>query len=377
MKTFRLPDLGEGIHEAEIVDWHVGAGDNVVADQPLLSVETDKAVVEIPSPWPGRIAALHGVVGDIVHTGDPIVEFAEAGAEGGDDAGAIVGEVAASQKPPRNRARKPAASAPREASGAGSRAMPAVRRLAERLGVDLAKVPGTGPGGVIVQADVERVAGGAALAGQGFRSLRGVRRAMARNMSLAGREIVPATVHDEVDVDAWPETPAVTARLVRALCAAAKAEPALNVTFDGRIPARRMNDTVDIGIAVDTDDGLIVPVMRDAGRFTGGDLEDEVRRLVDLARTRRAVPADLEHPTITLSNFGGIAGRHANLVVVPPQVAILGAGRLAPAVVPGPDGSPAVRRVMPLSLTFDHRAVSGGEAARFLSVLMADLGEAE
>lgn len=377
MKTFRLPDLGEGIHEAEIVDWHVGAGDNVVADQPLLSVETDKAVVEIPSPWPGRIAALHGMVGDIVHTGDPIVEFAEAGAEGGDDAGAIVGEVAASQKPPRNKARKPAASAPRQASGAGSRAMPAVRRLAERLGVDLAKVPGTGPGGVIVQADVERVAGGAALAGQGFQSLRGVRRAMARNMSLAGREIVPATVHDEVDVDAWPETPAVTARLVRALCAAVKAEPALNVTFDGRIPARRMNDTVDIGIAVDTDDGLIVPVMRDAARFTGGDLEDEVRRLVDLARTRRAVPADLGHPTITLSNFGGIAGRHANLVVVPPQVAILGAGRLAPAVVPGPDGSPAVRRVMPLSLTFDHRAVSGGEAARFLSVLMADLGEAE
>ncbi len=366
MTVFALPDLGEGLQEAELVAWHVGAGDHVVADQPLASVETEKAVVEIPSPRAGRVKRLCAAPGDRIKVGAALVEFEDAAHA---DEGAIVGELPE---------RTPAAPAPAPlpAPAAKAEASPAVRALARQLGVDLAAVAGSGVGGTITRADVEAAAQGAAestkapsVAGERLSALQ---RAMARNMARAHAEIVPATVSDDVDVDSWPAEPPVTLRLVRAVVAGAKAEPALNAWYDGRAETLERRATMDIGIAVDTEAGLIVPVLRDAGGRSDADLAAELRRLTQGARSRTLPPADLRGASISLSNFGAIAGRYAQLVIVPPQVAILGAGRLVPQVVAGARG-PAVHRVLPLSLTFDHRAVTGGQAARFLAAVMADL----
>ena len=190
----------------------------------------------------------------------------------------------------------------------------------------------------------------------------------------ARAEIVPATLWDDVDIDAWWAPDAdITLRMVRAIAVACAAEPALNAWFDGRALTRRLLACIDVGIAVDTADGLIVPVLRDiAGR---GDplLRRDLDALKAAAHNRILAPADLQNPTITLSNFGMLAGRHAALVVVPPQVAIVGAGRIYPAAVPG-NRNASFHHFLPLSLTFDHRVVSGGEAARFLLAIMDALG---
>jgi len=365
-QTFKLPDLGEGLHEAEIVTWHVSVGDHVVVDQPLVSVETDKAVVEVPSPRAGRIAALHGAEGEMIQVGSPLVEFEEAGA--GSEPGAIVGELPQEETP------LPAETAAERSTHHGGRvrAAPAVRALAEREGVDLTNLSGSGPAGAITTDDVRHAAAASSSAGP-LEPLRGVRRAMAKRMAEAHAAVVPATVSDEADVEAWAgETADVTVRLARALAVAAAAEPALNAWFDAAAEGRRLLQRVDLGIAVDTPDGLFVPVLRDVGARDAKSLRAGLERMkVDLL-ARTIPPEELRGASITLSNFGMIAGRWAAPVVVPPQVAIVSAGRIAPRVV-ALDGQPAVRRLLPLSLTFDHRVVTGGEAARFLKALIEDL----
>lgn len=364
MRAFVLPDLGEGLHEAELVNWHVSVGDHVVADQPLVSVETEKAVVEIPAPRSGRIGKLHGQPGDIVKVGAPLVEFEEAG--GREDVGTVLPEVRAA----------PVAGLARPATAAGGlRAAPAVRTLAERMGVDLTPLKGSGPGGTITSADVERAAAGP-LPLAPMEPLRGVRRAMAANMTRSHAEVVPATVTDEADIDGWREHGDPTVRLIRAIGAACKAEPSLNAWFDGRMPGRRVHARVDLAIAVDTPDGLFAPVMRDVTGRSTADLRRGLEALKRDVRARSIPIEELRGATITLSNFGMIAGRHAGLVVMPPQVAIIGAGKIGPRVV-AVDGRPTIRRILPLSLTFDHRAATGGEAARFLAALIADLQRAD
>ena len=367
MSTFKLPDLGEGLQEAEIVTWHVGAGDHVVADQPLVSVETEKAVVEIPSPQSGRIAQLHGVVGDILKIGAPLVDFDDRATA---DRGTVVGTIPAEKKEAPPRARAPAATAEKP----GVKAAPAVRALAGRLGVDLAAVAPSGPGGSITRDDVERAVAGPDDAG-GIEPLRGVRRAMARNMERAHAEVVPATVTEMADVGDWRPGADVTIRVVRAIAVACTAEPALNAWYYAQQVGRQLLDRVDLGIAVDTPDGLIVPTLRDVGHR---DAEDLRRGLDALKRdvVARTVPLEeLRGQTITLSNFGMFSGIHAALVVMPPQVAIIGAGRIRELVL-ARRGVPVVRSVLPLSLTFDHRAVMGGEASRFLAVVKGDLEQA-
>ena len=250
--------------------------------------------------------------------------------------------------------------------------MPAVRALARRLGVDVAQVQGTGPGGAVTRADVERAARALADAGPA-EPLRGVRRAMAERMARAHAEVVPASLTDEADVDAWPDGTTVLLRLIRAVVAGCRAAPALNAWFDGEQLTRRVLARIDLGVAVDIEDsGLFVPVMRDVGGRSLDDLTAGVARLKDAVRARSIPPDALRGQTITLSNFGSVGGRHAALVVVPPQVAILGAGRLAPRVV-AVGTEPRVHHVLPLSLTFDHRAVTGAEAARFLRAVVLDL----
>jgi pyruvate dehydrogenase E2 component (dihydrolipoamide acetyltransferase) len=341
MNAFLLPDLGEGLAEAEIVEWHVGVGDRVVAGQPLVSVETDKSVVEIPSPWAGTVAQLHGEPGDLVAVGAALVGFGESAQDAGSVVGRLPGAVAA-------------------------RATPAVRALARRLGVALDGLAGTGPGGAVTSADVEASAGTAAA------PLRGVRRAMAANMARAGREAVRATVHDVVDIGEWPAGTDATMRLIRAVGAAAAAVPICNAEFLGVDAGLRMHEQVDVGVAVETDDGLFVPVLRDVTARSAEDLRAGLDRLRADVAARSIPPQELKGATITLSNFGMYGGLHAEMVIIPPQVAIVGAGRIHDAAVVR-DGAVVVRRVLPVSLSFDHRVVTGVEATRFLTAVMADL----
>lgn len=360
MRQFALPDLGEGLDEAEIVTWFVNEGDHVIANQPLVSVETDKAVVEVPSPWSGSIARLFGQKGDIIKVGAPLVEFSE-GAE--EDTGTIVGEIARGGPAPQV--------SEISTRAGGLQVLPAIRALARKLDVDLNLVQGTGQGGMITRLDVERAARSLADAGPA-EPLKGMRRAMAQRMAVAHSQVVPTTVNDEVDIEAWSKGADVTIRLVQAIAAACRAEPSLNAWYNSEAGERRLLRRVDIGIAIDLEGGLIVPVLRNVGERDSRDLRAGLDRMRADAAARSIPPEELRGATITLSNFGMIGGRFASLVVVPPQVAIIGAGRAERRVVVDHD-QPAIHRVLPLSLTFDHRAVTGGEAARFLVALKSAL----
>jgi pyruvate dehydrogenase E2 component (dihydrolipoamide acetyltransferase) len=362
MRQFNLPDLGEGLEEAEIVAWHVNEGDHVVADQPLVSVETDKAVVEVPSPWSGRIARLFGAKGDLVKVGAPLAEFAEGA---GQDTGTVVGEIERAEAPAETKA-TPDLTQPR-----ALQVLPAIRALARKLDVDLNLVQATGAGGMVTRADVERAAKSLTDADPA-EPLKGMRRAMAQRMASAHAEVVPTTVTDEADIGDWPAAEDITIRLVGAIAAASRAEPSLNVWYNARAGERRLIGRIDIGIAIDTDGGLIVPVLRNVGERDARDLRAGLDRMLADAKARAIPPEELRGATITLSNFGMIGGRFASLVVVPPQVAIVGSGR-ADLRVRVRQGEVAVRRILPLSLTFDHRVVTGGEAARFLVALKSDL----
>jgi pyruvate dehydrogenase E2 component (dihydrolipoamide acetyltransferase) len=370
MTAFTLPDLGEGLPDAEIVAWHVAEGDHVVVDQPLLSVETAKAVVEIPSPQAGRVARILARPGERMPVGAPLLFFEDAAHK---DAGTVVGKLEdAKPPPPRQQEPAPAAFESR-VKHETARATPAVRARARELGVDLSQVTPSGPGGSITLADLAmrskvREAG----------ELRGARRTMALTMAQAWREVVHATLHDEADIDGWQEQEDVTVRLIRAMVAACRAEPRLNPTFNAASLALHDNTCIDLGLAIDHPDGLFVPVLRDAGHSTPADWRRQIEALKQLVKDRSLAPADLRNPTITLSNFGTIAGTHAALIIVPPQVAILGAGRIGhrPVQVQGASdlqSTVELHRALPLSLTFDHRAVTGGEAAHFLHAVVADL----
>ncbi|HYL22834.1 MAG TPA: dihydrolipoamide acetyltransferase family protein [Burkholderiales bacterium] len=359
MRVFNLPDLGEGLQEAEIVEWHVKPGDAIESDQAMVAVETDKALVEVPAPYAGKVEKLFGSPGDKIHVGAPLVGFEGAAA----DTGTIVGDLSTKAKP----AQATAARAPRTEA----KAMPAVRALARSLNVELAGVEPSGPGGTVTTEDVKRAARGPAPAPPSPQ--KGMRATMARTMALAHQEVAAVTVIDDADIEHWAKGVSALARLARAIIAAAKAEPGLNAWYDAKADARTLREEVDLGVAVDLPDGLLVPVLRNAHKLQGEALARELEQRVAKARERSLSPEVLRGATITLSNFGAIGGRYASPMVVPPQVAIVGAGRIEKRPVVTADGQIAAHRVLPLSLTFDHRAATGGEAARFLNALKRDL----
>jgi pyruvate dehydrogenase E2 component (dihydrolipoamide acetyltransferase) len=315
----------------------------------------------VPSPQSGRIARLFGAKGELVKVGATLVEFAE-GQEA--DTGTVVGELHTAEiRAPRMFA-KPLQDKPLQV-------LPAVRALARKLEVDLNLVQATGPEDTITRADVERVAKNLSEAGPA-EPLRGMRRAMAQRMAAAHAHVAPATVMEEADIGDWRSNEDVTIRLVRAIAAACKSEPSLNAWYNSSAVERRLLSRVDIGIAVDTEGGLIVPVLRNTAQRDPSDLRAGLNRLRADAAARSIPPEELRGATITLSNFGMIGGRFASLVVVPPQVAIVGAGRIYQRVLMH-EGQPVSRRILPISITFDHRVVTGGEAARFLVALMRNL----
>lgn len=360
MKTFYLPDLGEGLPEAEIVRWKIQVGDELKVDQPMVEVENAKAVMEIPAPFAGRVLKLYGSAGDVIATGKPLVDI-----ELLEDAGTVVGKITVSNAVIQEQIIPPSS---RETSGDTIKATPAVRALAKRLGIDLALVTPTGKNSMITQEDVERLSSSSA-----FTPLKGTRRAMAHFMAASHAEVVPTTLMDDVDIDLWSGKSQPTVRLIRAISVAVKAEPILNAWYDSKSIGRHLLQKIDLGLAVDTEDGLFVPVLRDVGNRTAIALKEEIQRIKQKIETRSVTPEEMQGATFVLSNVGMIAGRYASPVILPPTVAILAAGRIYNAVVPSSEGPCEVHRLLPLSLTFDHRAVTGGEAARFLKALMADL----
>ena len=358
MKDFYLPDLGEGLDEAEIVSWHAGVGDHVVADQPLVSVETAKAIVEIPSPCSGHIAKRFGEPGDVLKVGDLLVAFENGKRQ---DAATVVGQLPAS---PPDETQPPTEAVTKSTP---FRAAPAVRRRARELGIDLSEITPSGTHGEVTLHDLEAGVAGPEQPGT-MRVLRGPRRTMARNMARARDQVVPATLYDDANVEHWTGDADPTVRLARAIATACSSEPILNAWLDQDSERLQIHDHVDLGIAIDSEQGLFVAVLRDVGNRTDDDLKAGLQRLEADVKARSIPPSELLGATITLSNFGTLGGRHAALVIVPPQVAILGAGRMASRAVVA-DGEVAARQMMPLSLTFDHRAVTGGEAARFLAAV--------
>ena len=386
MSTFKLPDLGEGLAEAEIVEWHVKIGDHVRVDQPMISVETAKAVVEVPAPFSGLVTALHGKPGDIVPTGAPLIEF---------DSGTVVGAMPATSE--EEFVESVTIGVARNHHGNNrSRAVPAARALAKSLGVDLATIQGSGRDGLITLEDILRHANVPAGAHESTTSntatwspaaraiaaaspqdgtiepLRGVRRAMAHSMSLSRGQIAGSTVCDDADIHHWTQRGAYMLRLMRAMVCAWRVEPALNAWYDPIAQARFLVTHIHLAIAVDTPGGLIVPVVRNIESKTPDELRAAVALQKEAAHQRNTPAEDLRDFTLMLSNFGTLAGRYGIPLVVPPAVAILGAGKVREdAVVVA--GKVQAHRRMPLSLSFDHRCITGGEACRFLGAVITDL----
>jgi pyruvate dehydrogenase E2 component (dihydrolipoamide acetyltransferase) len=397
MTTFNLPDLGEGLPEAEIVAWHVAEGDAVKTDQLLLSVETAKAVVEVPSPYTGVVARLHVKAGDVVQTGAPLVDFADTAAGTAappkarseqtasgdetvrDDAGSVVGSVQSGSELVEETA---IAGGSRRRGKGRVKATPAVRAEAKRLGIDLAQIKATGRNGQVTPADLAQYsararpgprpkAAGSVVPGQS-EALRGPRRVMAQSMSRSHDEVALCTLFDDADIQEWLEKRDFTARILRATAAACTAEPGLNAFFDAESMSRQVESRVDVAMAVDTEDGLIVPVIRHVERMELDEIRAAVARIKQATQERKVAPEDMVNYTFTVSNFGMLAGRYATPLMVPPTVAILGTGKLQHDVVAVMGGIEVHRRI-PLSLSFDHRCVTGGEAARFLAAVIQDL----
>ena len=371
MKTFHLPDLGEGLKEAEIVTWHVAEGERVVTDQPLVSVETDKAVVEVPSPRSGIISSLNAREGDLIRVGAVLVEYAE---EDMHDSGTVVGSIKPGKSPEKeSAANKQAAPGPEQdfPQEGLARATPGVRALARRLGVDINDVTPTGRKGNVTASDVESAGDRFATGIQGER-LRGTRRSMAERMSDAHSRVVPAFAADEADVGGWPDGADITGRVIRAIVVGCQAEPAVNAWFNDRALTVLRHDQVNLGIAVDSEHGLFVPVIRDAGGKDIKELREQLQILVGQVEDRSLSPETLKGATLTYSNFGTLGVRLAQMVVVPPQVAIVGTGQIREAAI-AVNGQIKASRVFPVSVAFDHRVVTGGEGARFLRALVEDL----
>ena len=380
MRYFKLPDLGEGLIEAEIVEWHVKAGDIVATDQIMLAVETAKAIVEIPSPQAGIIEHTFGDIGDTVHIGEPLVEY-----QGENDSMSIVGNLSAQPLTSTQSSSSDSSSALQKkvivqkrdefsvALGFSNNTIkaiqvsPSVRGLASRLGVKIEELTGTGEGGRLTPADVEKAARLNQQHGQSEK-LTGVRKSMAKVMINSHQQVVPVTLFGDAPLNAQLGSN-ITIVLAQAIAYACGKEPALNVWFDGENLTRRLLDFVDLGIAVDTDQGLFVPVLRQVQARSEEDLSTGLAALKEAVVKRNIPAAELMGATIILSNYGSLNAvcRYGTPIVVPPMVAIVGIG----AIYEPRDNE----KVLPISLTFDHRGVTGGEAASFIGYIVEYLNK--
>jgi len=410
---FKLPDIGEGIAEAEIVAWHVKVGDEVAEDQQLADMMTDKATVEMESPVAGKVVQLAGEVGDMVPIGSvlAVIETAAAAAEdrsaespaeskkerpladgavkpteaqGEEIPVTAVEEKLSKPAPAREPQQEPEVS---KAAAAHVLASPAVRARARDLGIDLAQVKAKE--GRIRHSDLDAylLYQGGSIPSRGAGAKRpdetikvvGLRRKIAENMAEANRRIPHFTLVEEFDVTALEDARAMMNRdrgdnpkltvlpfLVTAMCRALADYPMLNATFDDEALALTRHGSVDMGIATQTDNGLMVPVIRGAQALSVWQLASEIARLSDAARTNKASREELTGPTITISSLGPMGGITSTPVINPPQVAIIAVNKIEEKLVPI-DGDIEIRKRMNLSLSCDHRVVDGWDAANFLA----------
>lgn len=430
-QVFALPDLGEGLTEAELIRWLVATGDTIAVDAPIAEVETAKAVVEVPSPFGGIVVALHGQEGSSIAVGAPLISVGDTSADANADSplaapeasvtyreeeragsgNVLIGYGTSAAVPSRRRrGAAPTIIAPEPATGEvrlnGSAARPAVqspivRQLARTRGIDLATLVGTGPDGLITRRDVEAAGAGARDAavptdaadtvetatpacstdrrtGLPIRNrvpLRGVRRAVAATLTRSRTEIPEATTWVDVDATAllelrtsWAErgaAPGILAMIARFVVAGLARFPELNARVDTDLQEIQHFDGVNLGIAAQTDRGLVVPAIRDAHRLGMRGLHDEIRRLTQAARDGSATAAELTSGSFTLNNYGVLGVDGSAAIINHPEVAILGLGR----IIPRPwvvDGQIVPRQIGQLSLVFDHRVCDGGTAGGFL-----------
>jgi pyruvate dehydrogenase E2 component (dihydrolipoyllysine-residue acetyltransferase) len=347
---FKLPDLGEGLTEGEIARWLVSEGQEIAEDDALVEVQTDKTTVEIPSPAAGKVARILVAEGDIVPVGTVLVVIGEDGAE-----------LAEAEQPRAHEA--PAKEAGERKQVAKVRATPLVRKVADELGVDLESVQGTGPQGRITEDDVRAVGGAApATAEEGRREpVRGVRRLIAEHMARAHREVPAVTWVEECDFTGV-DLKKLVALTLKAVAESLQEFPELNARFES--DAIVYLDRYDLGVAVQTDQGLVVPVVRNCDSTSVDELAAEVARLAESARAGTLAPEDLRGSTFTVTSAGKLAGLFQTPLVNHPEVAILSIGRIAPRPVVR-DGEVVVRDLGYLSVTFDHRVVDGARAAEF------------
>ena len=393
--VMRVPDLGEGSVSAEVIAWKVAAGDTVREDAPLVELSTDKAVVEVPSPVSGVVVAVSGKPGDTLAVGSELAVFEVEGALEGQG----VPSAAPSARPtPPALTAPPARSVPAAPPVAAAdpapatqdsllparvMASPATRRRAAETGLDLARVQGTGPGGRIVEVDLERAQHGT----PGITEIPviGVRRVIAQRMSDSKRNAPHFAYVEEVDVT---DLEALRGRLntarkalggesltylpfiARALAAALAGFPQCNAHYDAARNVLLRHAAVHLGIATQTPDGLKVPVVRDVARRDLDDLTTEIRRVTEAARSGRARREELSGSTITLTSLGKLGGIVSTPILNAPEVAIIGINKAVERVVVH-HGEIAIRRIMNLSSSFDHRFVDGHDAAALIQALKA------
>jgi pyruvate dehydrogenase E2 component (dihydrolipoamide acetyltransferase) len=385
IKEFHLPDVGEGISEAEIVRWLIAEGSTVTEDQDIVEIETDKAIVALPSPHAGKIIKLHRKQGDLTKVGEILVtiETNEAGQPEPPapqtDRGTVVGSLGDDEM---------------IELPAPVKAMPAVRALAKKLGVDLTKIRGTGGEGKITREDVERAVQNlpetvydADASGPIERvPLRGLRRTIAKRMHAARQRVSDVTIWEDADIAdldrirskekeiAAQEGIKLTylPYVIQATLDALKAHPYLNATLDDEGEEILLKKFYNVGIAVDTADGLMVFAIKRADQKSLLDLAQEISTLAEKARTRRLDLSELRGSTFTITNYGVIGATYGTPIINYPEVGILGIGRIQDRPVVD-DGGIAIHKIMPLSLVFDHRVVDGVEAARFLNVIIERL----
>jgi pyruvate/2-oxoglutarate dehydrogenase complex dihydrolipoamide acyltransferase (E2) component len=356
--SFKLPDLGEGLTEGEVARWLVSPGQQIAEDDPLVEIQTDKATVEIPSPYAGTVLEIRVSEGEVAPVGAVLVVIGEPG------------EQAATAREPKGvsgsepQGNKPPATVAPAAGQRRVQATPVVRKMAAEHGVDLATIEGTGPGGRITDEDVRAAAAASdgAAAEEGRREpLRGVRRVIAEHMARAHREVPAVTWVEECEFEDV-EMERLLATVVKASADALAEFPELNARFEE--DAIVYLDRYDIGVAVQTEQGLVVAVVRGADAQSVDELDAEIRRLAEAARAGSLTPEEVRGSTFTVTSAGKLAGLFQTPIVHHPEVAILSIGRIAPRPVVR-DGEVVVRRVGTIGVTFDHRVIDGARAAEF------------
>lgn len=374
--VFNLPDLGEGLEDAEIARWLVAVGDDVELNQTLVEADTAKALVEIPSPVSGKIAKLHASEGDTVEVGSPLITFEVAeDASGSSRKAVLVGYgVEEGEKPARRRRLGSRPSPPAESPPVAKvQAAPPVRKLAKEMGVDLSTIEGSGPGGRITRSDVLAAEGKDGETGEVI-PVKGIRKLVAAKMSRSVAEIPHVTTYLDADFTevlsegAQREGASALGFVTAALVRTCSTYPKLNSSWSPDGDKILLHEHCHVGVATDTDEGLVVPVISDAQDLSVEQLTSKIASLAEAVRARKAAPEDLKGSTITISNVGSFGATSGTPIINHPEAAILALGVIQPRAVVV-DNEVVARPVGTLSLSFDHRILDGAEAGRALVYL--------